>query len=69
MIARTKRQAKTVLGAASVLAATVGLSGCININTSFDGVPLDELEGGDGPPVEISLVGPDDVIVTVGDTL
>ena len=69
MIDRTKRQAKTVFGAASMLAATIGLSGCINIDSSFDGVPLDQLADGDGPPVEITLAGPDDLIVTVGDTL
>lgn len=51
--------------------AAVGLSGCGNMNSSFngeEGVPLAELETGGDPPTGVVLGGPDKVIITTGDT-
>ena len=62
------RKAKLV-GAASALAATISLSGCINIDTGFSGVPLEEIDTSASAPVEFTLAGPDDVFLTVGETL
>lgn len=62
-------RAKALLGTASLLAASAGLSGCLNINTGFSGVPLDELDTSGSAPNGIALAGPDNLILTVGDTL
>ena len=65
---KAARKAK-LAGAASVLAATIGLPGCINIDTGFSGVPLDEIDTSVSAPVNFALSGPDDVFLTVGDEL
>ncbi|MEM6857097.1 MAG: head GIN domain-containing protein [Pseudomonadota bacterium] len=62
------RKAK-LFGVVSTLAATISLSGCINFDTGFSGVPLDEIDMGSSAPVEFTLAGPDAVFLTVGDTL
>lgn len=63
-----RRKAKMV-GAVSALAATISLSGCINFDTGFSGVPLDEVDMSASAPVDFTLAGPDDAILTVGETL
>jgi carbon monoxide dehydrogenase subunit G len=63
------RRAKSILSSTAVLAAAAGLSGCINIGSSFDGVPVTELDMSGDAPTEISLAGPDDLFLTVGDKL
>lgn len=68
MIERAKHRIQTTLGTVGLVAALVGLSGCINIGTDFDGVPLDEVESGGAAPVEVSMFGPDDLVLTVGKT-
>ncbi|MDY7096886.1 MAG: head GIN domain-containing protein [Pseudomonadota bacterium] len=60
---------KTILAPALLAGASLGLSGCfININ-DVPGVPLDELQMAGAAPIEIALAGPDNVIVTTGETL
>lgn len=56
----------------AIAAAATMLSGCngdFNISSSSDGVPLAELDYEGARPTNISLAGPDKVIVTSGDTL
>lgn len=69
MINQTATCKARLVGAASALAATIGLSGCINIDTGFSGVPLEEIDMSASAPVEFTLAGPDDVFLTVGETL
>jgi hypothetical protein len=61
--------ARRLLTGAGLALGAFALSGCLNISTSFSGVPLDELDTGGAAPVEFALAGPDDAILTVGDTL
>lgn len=60
---------KTTIAGAALLAGTIGLSGCINISSGFDGEPLAEFDQGGSAPTEISLAGPDDIVLAVGDSL
>ena len=69
MINQSAAHKAKLVGAASALAATIGLSGCINIDTGFSGVPLDEIDTSASAPVNFALAGPDDVFLTVGDEL
>lgn len=69
MINQILKPAKTLGAATLLLGASLALSGCLYLASGFDGVPLDELDTSGSPPVEIALAGPDDVILTVGDTL
>lgn len=55
---------------AVALVAAAGLSGCDNVNVSFDGddgVPLAELDMSGDPPTGVVLAGPDSVTVSSGD--
>ena len=62
-------RAKTFAASAALVAASLGLSGCFNISTSFDGEPLDDLDTGGRAPTEIGLAGPDDLILKEGKKL
>lgn len=55
-------------GSTAILVMSVSLAGCINFDSSFSGVPLDEIDMGSTAPVEFALAGPDDVFLTVGET-
>lgn len=61
---------KILKGVAPVVALLLasGCNGNININGS-DGVPLAELDTAGKTPTEVVAAGPDDVVVTRGDTL
>ena len=61
---------KPIAAPAFLLAASLGLSGCFFANfTEVPGVPLEELDMSGEAPVEIAVAGPDNVILTEGDTL
>lgn len=54
------------------MAAAAGVSGCDGVNISIndkEGVPLSELDTAGKSPTELVLAGPDDVIVSEGETL
>jgi hypothetical protein len=54
------------------MAAATGLSGCDGVNISIndkEGVPLAELDMAGKAPTELVLAGPDNVVVTEGETL
>ena len=56
----------------AIAATATLLSACnadFNITSSSDGVPLSELDYEGAKPTSISLAGPDNIIVTSGDTL
>ena len=57
------------VSSASAIAASLALTGCINLGGGFSGVPLDEIDTGSSAPVEFALAGPDDVFLTVGEQL
>lgn len=62
---------KAVLPVAAV-ALAAGLSGCNDMNIKIDGedgVPLAELDLSGDPPSEVVLAGPDNVVISDGDTL
>jgi len=69
MTTHTSQPIKTFAASAALVAASLGLSGCLNINSGFDGDTLDELDKSGSAPTEIGLAGPDDVIVKVGKKL
>lgn len=69
MTARSAHRAQSLLSTAVLLASAAGLSACINIDTSFDGVPITELDMSGDAPTEIALAGPDNLILTVGEKL
>lgn len=67
---QSHRPEREALGAAAgLLLASLALSSCLYISAGFDGVPLDELDMGGEPPVDIAVSGPDDVILKTGETL
>lgn len=58
------------IAAIALASASLGLSGCYYIaGAQVPGVPLEELDMAGAAPYELSVAGPDDVIVTVGKTL
>ena len=64
------QKTKTAIAGAALLAGTVGLSGCFNIEVSgFEGETLDNLDKGGDAPTEIALAGPDELIVKTGKKL
>ncbi len=65
-IAQTSR---SFVAGAALLAGSVSLAGCFNINTSFDGETLEEFDQSGSAPTEIGLAGPDDLVLKVGDSL
>lgn len=65
----TIERTKTFAVGAALLTASLGLSGCFSISTGFDGETLAELDKSGDAPTEISLVGPDDLVLKVGKAL
>lgn len=63
------RKTRTLTTTAALALASVGLSGCLNFETGFDGETLAELDQSGKAPTEIGLAGPDDLVLVVGDTL
>lgn len=63
------RKTRTIVTGAALAVASLGLSGCLNFETSFDGETLAELDQSGEVPTEIGLAGPDDLVLVVGDTL
>jgi len=69
MIAQIPKPARKLVAAGTLMASSLCLAGCINFTTDFSGVPLDELDTSGAAPDEIALVGPDNIVLTVGETL
>ncbi|MDJ0978456.1 MAG: head GIN domain-containing protein [Erythrobacter sp.] len=65
----TTLHARSLVGAAALIASSAGLSGCVNLDTGFGGEPLADLDTSGSAPTEIALAGPDNLILTVGDAL
>ena len=54
---------------APALALGTMLGGCnVSFGNNVSGVPLDELDRGGDAPVQITLAGPDEVVITEGET-
>ena len=65
----TTQRTKTLAASAALLATSVGLAGCINISADFDGDTLADFDQGGSAPTEITLAGPDDLVLVQGDAL
>lgn len=63
------QRTKSLLAGVALMVGSLGLAGCLNFSSSFDGETLDELDKSGSAPTEIGLAGPDDIVLTVGDTL
>lgn len=64
------RHTLRILALLGLIGAGASLSGCYYVaNAEVPGVPLDELNLAGKAPYEISVAGPDDVVLTAGETL
>lgn len=61
---------KTAFAGAALLAGTIGLSGCFNIDVQgFEGETLDNLDKSGDAPTQVALAGPDELVVKTGKKL
>ena len=69
MTTYTAQRTKVFAASAALEATSLGLSGCFSIKTDFGGEELADLDTSGSAPTEISLAGPDDIVLKVGETL